>query len=148
MTCPFRLRRPIAALTLTGLALSLSGCGGLFAGPTAEVGECVQMETLQDPEIDEILTLECTEEHDGQVVHTFEMPAGDYPSNEEWQSAIRSGCTKGFEEYVGIAYDDSTLTLQDLSPTEEAWDADDRSVLCITYLEEETTTESFEGAKI
>ncbi len=142
MTRSLYVSLPLAALTL-----SLGGCS-LLGAPTAEVGECVQMSDLQAAEIDEIPTVDCGEEHDGQVVATFEGPAGDYPSAEEWQTIIREGCTEGFEDYVGVTYEESSLTLQDLSPTEEGWDADDRGVLCLAYLDGETTTESFEGAEI
>ncbi len=141
-------RRLIAALTFTGLAVSLSGCGALGGAPTAEVGECLNMENLQEAEVDEIPTVECGEEHDGQVVHTFDMPDGDYPSDEEWQTAIEQGCIEGFEDYVGSSYDDSTIALRDLSPTAESWDAGDRAVLCIGYLEDSTSTESFRGSKV
>lgn len=61
---------------------------------------------------------------------------------------FEKGCTAGFEDYVGLSYEESSLVLQDLSPTQEGWDADDRSVLCLAYLEDETTMESFENAQI
>lgn len=140
-------RRPLATLSLAGLTLSLGGCS-LLSAPSAEVGECVQMADLQAAEVQDIPTVDCTEEHDGQVVSKFVAPAGDYPTDEEWQTIIQDGCTGGFEEYVGTSYDESSLNLQDLSPTEEGWDADDRSVICIGYLDGETTTESFENAEI
>ena len=140
-------RRLQVSLPLAGLALGLTGCA-LAGAPTAEVGECVQMSDLEEAEIDSIPTVDCREEHDGEVVATFEGPDGDYPSAEEWQVIIREGCTQGFEDYVGVTYEDSELTLRDLSPTKEGWEADDRSVLCLAYLDGETTTESFEGAKI
>ncbi|MGB3764508.1 MAG: septum formation family protein, partial [Ornithinimicrobium sp.] len=109
-------RRLPVSLPLVALVLGLSGCSMLGA-PTAEVGECVQMSDLEAAQIDSIPTVDCSEEHDGQVVATFEGPDGDYPSAEEWQTIIREGCTEGFEDYVGITYEDSTLTLRDLSPT-------------------------------
>lgn len=105
------------------------------------------MESL-DGEVTEIPTVDCAEEHDAQVVGAFDMPGEDYPSDEEWTSEIEKSCLKGFEEFVGLEYAESTLSVRDLSPTEESWEAGDRQVLCIAFTEAEPATESFEGAEI
>lgn len=141
-------RRSLAMVTLAWMALSVGGCSTLVSTPSAEVGECVQMDGLQSAQVDEIPTVDCGQEHDGQVVHKFDAPDGDYPDTDEWQTIIREGCIAGFEDYVGQSYEESTIDLQDLSPTEDGWKDGDRSVLCIGYLSGETTTESFEGSQL
>lgn len=139
-------RLPVPVGVMLVVALTSAGCSLPGAGPTAEVGDCVETSTLEGEEIDDIPTVECTEEHDGQVAVSYQMPDGDYPSEQEWQDVIGDECVSGFEAFVGTAYADSALEIYDLSPTEESWDAGDREVLCLVYLPDDTTTESFEGS--
>lgn len=140
----YRLSGPAAGVMTA--AVVLSGCGLLEDGPTAEVGDCVDIATLRGEEIDDVPTVECTEEHDGQVAVSFTMPDGDYPSEQQWQDVIGDKCVSGFEEFVGTSYKDSSLDIYDLSPTKDSWEAGDREVLCLVYLTDDTTTESFKGS--
>ncbi len=139
----------VALLTVAGLAMMLSGCSALAGAQPAEVGDCVQIgDIAEGGEVDGVPTVDCGEAHDGQVVHIFDLPDGDFPSNEEVVDAVDENCREGFETFVGMAFDESTLALNWLSPIEEGWEKGDRSVQCVAYLEGETTTSSFEGANI
>ncbi|MBA2696816.1 MAG: septum formation family protein [Ornithinimicrobium sp.] len=140
------LSRPFVPAALVAAVLSAAGCGLLDPAPSAEVGDCVDMATLQEEEVTEIPTVDCTQEHDGQLAVSFQMPEGDYPSDQEFQDALEEECLSGFEEFIGTGYADSSLEIYDLSPTQESWDAGDRRVLCLVYLPDDTTTESFEGS--
>lgn len=144
------MAKPLTALLATaGLGFALSGCSAIAGAQPAEVGDCIQIgDITEGEEVDGVPILDCSEEHDGQVVHVFNLPDGDFPSNEEVLEAVQSSCSDGFEEFVGVAYDASKLELNWLSPIEEGWKDGDRSVQCVAYLTDETTTESFEGAKI
>jgi hypothetical protein len=106
------------------------------------------MEVVEQAELSEIPTVDCADKHDGQVVHTFEMPGESFPSDTEWSEAIEEGCTQGFEEFVGTSYGESDLLVQDLSPTEESWESGDRQVLCLAFVSDGSTSQSFEGAEI
>lgn len=139
------MRQRRAAVFAVSAVLLAGGCAQ--EAPTADVGECLQMESLTG-EVTEIPTVDCAEEHDGQVVSAFDMPGEDYPSDEEWTAEIEERCLSGFEEFVGIAYAESALSVRDLSPTEDSWEAGDRQVLCIAFTEAEPATESFEGSEI
>ncbi|MGB5951701.1 MAG: septum formation family protein [Ornithinimicrobium sp.] len=136
--------RLVTALVV-GAVMASSGCAP--QAPTAEVGDCLQMDSVEG-EVTEIPTVDCTQSHDGQVVMAFDMPGEDYPSEEEWTATLEEKCLEGFEEFVGIAYADSALSVRDLSPTEESWEAGDRQVLCIAFTDAEPATESFEDAEI
>jgi len=125
------------------------GCGiAAPQAPSAEVGDCLDMAGVEQAQVSEIPTVDCAQKHDGQVVHAFEMRDGDYPDDREWSTAIEEGCTEGFEDVVGIAYAESELMVQDLSPTRESWEAGDRQVLCLAFLTGETTSTSFEGSEL
>ncbi len=139
----------VALLTAAGLGVVLNGCSTIAGAQPAEVGDCIQIgDIAEGGEVDGVPTVDCGEAHDGQVVHLFNLPDGDFPSNEEVLSAVDENCREGFESFVGTALDESTLALNWLSPIEEGWENGDRSVQCVAYLEGETTTSSFEGAKI
>lgn len=141
-----RMSQGLAAAGVVAVALSLSSCSTV---PTAEVGECVDIADLEG-ELTEIPTVDCSEEHDGEVIHSFELPDGDFPGDEAILEAVEEGCVgEAFESYVGLDWESSELQMTDISPNQTTWDeADDREVLCIAYLDGSTTTESFEGAGI
>jgi len=61
-------------------------------------------------------------------VHIFDLPDGDFRSNEEVLAAVDENCRDGSKTFVGTAFDESTLALNWLSPLEEGWEKGDRSV--------------------
>ena len=139
------MQHRLATAVAIGVVLATSGCAA--QAPTADVGECLQAESLEG-EVSELPIVDCDEEHDAQVVHSFDMPGEDYPSDEEWAGEIEERCLENFEEFVGIAYADSALRVRDLSPTEASWETGDRQVLCIAFTGGEPVSESFEDAQI
>lgn len=139
----------VALLPVAVLAMVLSGCSAIAGAQPAEVGDCIQIgEIAEGGEVDGVPTVDCGEAHDGQVVHIFDLPDGEFPSNEEVLAAVDENCREGFKTFVGTAFDESTLELNWLSPLEEGWEKGDRSVQCVAYLDGDTTTSTFEGTKI
>lgn len=142
-------RSCISLLVVAGLGWALCGCSAMSDAQPADVGDCLQIRDITEGgEVDGVPTVDCGEAHDGQVVHIFDLPDGDFPSNEEVLAAVEKDCREGFETFVGTAFDESTLALNWLSPVEEGWENGDRSVQCVAYLEGKTTTESFENSKL
>ncbi|UFU05925.1 septum formation family protein [Ruania halotolerans] len=143
-------RSALAVVGVAGVAISMTACGMLGGEvATAEVGECAQLADLQSDEITEIPTVDCSEEHDAQFFHKFDLPDGDFPGTDGVQTAAEEGCLgTEFENFVGTSYEESALYANFIGPTQETWDqADDREVLCIVFLDDgTTTTESFEGS--
>ncbi|QOR70167.1 septum formation family protein [Ruania alkalisoli] len=144
-------RSALAVVGVAGLTASMSACsllGGSVA--SAEVGACVDTTSMGTEEITEIPTVDCSEEHDAQVFHKFDMPDGDYPGTEGIQTAAQEGCIAEFDAFVGAAYEDSALDINYIGPSAESWDqADDREILCFLYaMDGSTATESWEGSGI
>ncbi len=139
-------RAALAVVGAVGVSASMAACGGQVA--TAEVGACVNTSDLSGGEITEIPTVDCSEEHDAQIFHVFDMDDGDYPGDDAVQTAAQDGCLAEFEPFVGTAYEDSALDFSFIYPTEQTWtQADDREVLCVLYsMDGSTTTESWEGS--
>lgn len=141
------MSRPASFVTGLLLLVPIAGCSQV--APAPEVGACLQAESVTGTEVAQIPTVDCSDEHDAQVVVTFEARDGDYPDDAEWEQIVVDGCLGGFEDFVGVPYEESQLELQDLTPSQDGWDAGDREVICVAFLVDGSqTTESFEGSGI
>ena len=139
------VRTTLAVVGAVGVTASLAACGSQVA--TAEVGACVNSSDLEG-EITEIPTVDCSEEHDSQVFFLAEMTDDEFPGQEGVQAAAEEQCLPAFEDFVGATYEESSLDISYIGPSQETWDqADDREVICILYtMDGSTSTESFEGS--
>lgn len=134
----------LAALAGVGLMGSLAACNQVA---TAEVGACVNMDDLGG-EITDIPTVDCSEDHDGQVVGKFDLDDGDYPGDDAIVAEAEEQCRVLFEEFVGISYDESSLLMRYVPPSQSTWEqANDREVICFA-ISETPATGSWEGAAI
>lgn len=140
--------RTFVQAALVAAVLTAGGCGLIEPGPPAEVGDCVQMDSLPDQDVTDVPTVDCSAEHDGQVFTSFVLPDGKFPSEQEWQDVVGERCVGDFRSFVGTAYADSALDIFYLSPTADSWESGDREVLCVAYLPDGTTTETFEGSEL
>ena len=62
-------------------------------------------------------------------------------------SAADEACRPAFEDYVGVAYDDSEWFGTFINPSEETWAEGDREIVCVLHTEDETeVTGSAEGS--
>lgn len=142
------VRTTLALVGAAGLAASLSACGSQVA--TVDAGACSNVSDLEG-ELTEIPTVDCGEAHDAQFIHVFDIDQdGDFPGADAINAAAQEGCLAGFEDFIGLSYEESVLELQWIPPNEDTWGpANDRQVLCVAFLTDgTTTTESWEGAAI
>lgn len=115
--------------------------GGVEAPPVAEgevpfseieVGMCVN-----DADITESVwglpLADCDEPHDSEVFAIFDLPAGEYPGDDEVIRLSDEGCFAAFADYVGVPYDQSVLYFQFYWPDKRGWAVDDRAVICTLY---------------
>ena len=138
-------RAALAVVGAVGVTASIAACGGQVA--SADVGTCVNSSDFEG-EVTEIPEVDCSEEHDAQVFFKFDMDDGDFPGNDAIQTAAGEQCVPAFEDFVGTGYQESSLDINFIGPSEETWDqADDREVICFLYtMDGSTSTESFEGS--
>src|SRR5699024_2074280 len=137
-------RAALAVVGAAGLSASLAACAQVAS---VEVGSCVNSRDLKG-EVTEIPTAECTEQHDAQVFHKFDLEDGDFPGQEKVDSMAEEGCAAKFEGFVGTPLEESDLGVSYMPPNENTWtQADDREVLCFVVTRDgSTVTESFEGS--
>ena len=155
-----------AALALT---LSLSGCSflqGLTSGTDAnrdeqgnvqeqdnidifslKLGDC-KMADETTGDIMDANVVPCDEPHDEEVFFEYTMDEGIYDST-AIETAGNDVCYgDNFTTFVGIPYEESTLEVWYLTPTQQTWDElDDRLIQCIITDPAGQTKGSLEGSK-
>ena len=142
----------VAAVTVAGLALS--GCS-LFSQITNDtprdddgtvvegnddadvfsirVGDC-----LNDAGTSGTVTtapiVPCDEPHDSEAYASFQLEDGDFPGDEAISVEADGLCYTAFEDFAGIAWEDSIYDYSYYLPTEDSWNSrGDREVLCTIF---------------
>lgn len=151
--------RTAAALLIAGAAgIALAGCSLLNnlgnqtqTGEgtdtdvfTIKVGDCLNDASAGD-EVSSVPTVPCSEPHDSEAYHAFNLPDGEYPGDANIQTAAGEGCVPAFDTYVGIAYQESKLDFAYYFPTTASWADGDREILCIVYDPNGQVTGSLKG---
>lgn len=55
-------------------------------------------------------------------------------------------CGAELEGFAGTAYEESSIYASSLYPSQDTWDVGDRQVICVAFLQDSTTTESFQDS--
>ena len=143
--------RTLLALAVVMAPLLLGGCSsipGVFAdavrgddGTIVEAGalstgslvagDCFG-DTNLGGAVSSVAAIPCDDPHVYEVFYDFSLPAGDYPSDAEFEEATYAECDPAFEDFIGLPYDESKWEYFFYTPTEEGWVAyDDRQVACV-----------------
>lgn len=152
-----RITRTALAALGAAAALALSGCSqveDLFGGDdepardpsgnvtesqdaadvfTVEVGDCIG--SFEDGEqVSELPVVPCEDAHDQEVFAASTVPDADaYPGDDAVQTQAEADCSAEFETFTGVAYEESELYVNFLTPTEDSWAQGDREILCAIY---------------
>ena len=127
---PVRIYRVFAVALMT--AVVASSCAEP-PEPAAVVGDCVLTVTGLGTAIDALPIVECSQPHQAEVFHVFDLE-WEQPYNAQLMSEhIDSICLPIFEEYVGLGYWDSFLEFETFPPTEEGWELGQRETLCMLF---------------
>jgi len=166
-TTSARWVRMIAVTTIAAAGLLLSGCSLLnqitnttqrdaSGTPTAEndnadvfsikVGDCLNDATASGT-VTSAPIVPCSKPHDSEAYKSILMKDGDFPGEEAVKTQADQGCGDAFPDFVGIAYDDSKLSISYYFPTTDSWANGDREILCTIYDDGVKTTGSLKGAK-
>jgi hypothetical protein len=112
------------------LLLGLAACSQDPEVPTAEVGDCIES---VGSVVSELPTVDCDEPHEVQVVGLFEHEGDDFPGDEVISQEAFDECLELFENFVGAPFEETSLSVLPITPTEESWnEADDRESICVT----------------
>ena len=151
-----RSRRALAlAGSALALTLALSGCStinNLLGGGPADadrdedtgqvtesasidifalkVGDCKMASASGLIESADVVP--CEEPHDEEVYYEITMEDGEF-SDEAVDTASQGCIGDAFTTFVGVIWDESTLDVYPITPTQETWDQfNDRIVQCVT----------------
>ena len=112
-------------------------CGGDKSVFSLEVGDCFDDPPGQAAELSEVVEVPCSESHDNEVYAVADHPAGGdapYPGGDALDAYGFGYCLSEFENYVGIAYEESRLDFTYFYPVQEGWEKDgDREFACYLY---------------
>lgn len=165
-----RSRRALAlAGSALALTLALSGCSTinniLGGGPadadrdedTGQVTESASIDIfalelgdckMASPSglIESADVVPCEEPHDEEVYHEITMEDGEF-SDAAVETASQECIGEAFTTFVGVIWDESTLDVYPITPTQETWDQfNDRIVQCVISDPAGPTTGSLAGA--
>lgn len=129
----------VAFVVLAGCS-SLSGTLGSSTEPTApqsvnvmdlEVGACLN-EPAELSDIEDVTRVPCAEPHDLEAYHSFDLEGDELPDDETLSKRAEDGCLDGpWDDFVGIAYEQSDMYLVTFFPSADSWPDGDREVLCL-----------------
>jgi hypothetical protein len=134
------------ALPLLMLAASCGGdparddSGAILEGGDLSVfsireGDCFDDGDLTAEELVEVAAVPCAEPHDNEVYAVFDIANQDetFPGDDSLAARANEACYQLFEDFVGIAYEDSALDFFPITPTKAGWEDGDREVICAVY---------------
>ena len=107
--------------------------GGSLAVNELRIGDCFDPKDIDAEEADEVDARRCDEKHQFEMMAVGTMRDGTYPTDEEFESFVGSVCVPAFDEYVGLAYEESRLDVFWYFPLEEGWSDGDHVVQCAVY---------------
>jgi len=175
---PARPRSVRTAAVVVGLlssALLLSGCGAIvdsLTGPSEaqrdepngevtaasdadvfslKLGDCANQPPTEDgaSEITSMPVVPCSDPHTDELYAEKELEPGEFPGDEAITTLTEEFCLAEFEGFVGLGYDESTLDIWPMFPSEQGWTVDDdRVIQCFITAGPEPTTGSLAGAGI
>lgn len=134
------------------IAATLVGCGqdaersetgdivqeGTLDVFTIHIGDCFDDQSSllgdDDSEVESVPAVPCNEAHDNEAFYKFDVTLSEWPGDDALSDMGDEECIKNFQAYVGETYDDSSLAVYSLRPTEYGWrKLKDREVVCVAY---------------
>lgn len=122
--------KAIMGVTVLGV-VSLVGCsskGVLDLSP----GTCFDVSS-DETAIRQVPTVSCTEEHDAEVFHVFDITEDMAYDADAIFSLANERCVEAFEGYVGVDFYDEQvfhLDIYTMYPLEAGWNEGNRAVVC------------------
>jgi hypothetical protein len=118
-------------------------------------GDCLDDKTMAaigtevSTEVEDVHAIPCDDPHTLEAFHVFDLEGDDYPGPTEAESLAQEGCITAFEPFIGLPYEQSSLTFYYLYPQALTWtQADDKSVVCLVGESDGTpSTGTLKGSK-
>lgn len=129
-----RLLSALAVSFVVVAALVACQAGDGSNSAALKVGDCYSLGSGVDSNGDNVATynvVDCATTHDGEIFSAFDYPnASAWPGYEAIGAYRQPKCQTDFQAYVGTPYGQSSYSINYVSPTEESWEAGDRTIKC------------------
>ena len=80
----------------------------------------------------DVTVVDCRAEHEEEVMARTELAGPDeWPGEEAVDDAMDAACDAVFAKYIGIAYDDSRLEMDEWAVDEAGWRDGGRTLICL-----------------
>jgi hypothetical protein len=98
---------------------------------TLRVGDCLNVLTRLVPPVEgasvaqtpeTVLQVPCEGPHEQEVYHLFQLADGPFPGDEQVQAFAVEQCSAQFQNYVGVAPEESELEFFYVFPGQSTWD--------------------------
>jgi hypothetical protein len=125
--------------TSASAAASANASGIQTSAFDLEVGDCFSTDDIST--VTEVTVVDCGASHVYEVfgLTDYEASATDaFPGDDTLNTAADAACRPAFNDYVGIAYDDSDWYGTFINPSESTWADGDREIVCVLHTQEET----------
>jgi len=117
--------------TIFAVALYFGMAIAIAPVPTLTTGSCLNG-VQEDAEIDTTGTIDCAIAHDNEVIASIPYTGdGAYPGQPALHAFAEAPCIQAFADYVGIAFDASSLGMFLAVPTDVSWAKGDRQINCV-----------------
>jgi hypothetical protein len=107
--------------------------GGSLAISELKVGDCFNQQDPDAEEANEVDAKPCDDGHEFELIFVGAMPDGAYPIQTDFENYVGGACLPAFDEYVGMAYEQSRLEVYWYFPVEAGWDQGDHTIQCAIY---------------
>lgn len=98
--------------------------------------------------IEQTPAVPCSAAHTAEVYSSFTLPASqNYPDMQELTKTVTTACVSAFEDFAGIAYKDSKLSIWPIYPSAVGWTRGDHTALCLVSDSGHTTTGTLRGTR-
>lgn len=123
---------------------------GSVGAQDVQVGDCYnddpeQSSSTETFEVNSVDAIPCDEPHDNEIYALWDLPDGDFPGEDAVVDQSYEGCLERFPDFVGVAYESTTLDVGIIFPLQETWDAGDREVVCSVFNPAGSVTGTLEG---
>jgi hypothetical protein len=132
--------RALTLVVVAAAALALSGCT-MFGQLLNQTPRDASGTPTAAP------IVPCSQPHDSEAYRSVKMTDGAFPGANAVTAQANGSCADAFPDFIGIAYDDSDLSISYYYPTKDSWANGDREIMCTVYNDGVKTTGTLKGAK-
>ena len=114
-----------------------------------QAGDCIVPPSDVQAELETVRVVPCSDAHTQEAFAVEPYTKGDaYPGDQALTTFADGACLGDYQDYVGVAYQDSKLFYTYLLPSARSWnEGKDNKIVCIITTTGEQLTASVKGSK-